>query len=87
MTFRTIAAELQHVKAERDAYLAYAAALQLVAKLKDDQEWTSAEAVEFVRRHAVLSRREASDAGWDAGYIVMLSACRDAVRAAGERQS
>jgi hypothetical protein len=82
MIYRTIADELRHVRAERDAFLAYAAALQLIARLKDDQEWTSAEAVEFVRRHAVLSRREASDAGWDAGYIVMFSDCRNAVQKA-----
>jgi hypothetical protein len=85
MTFRTIAAELQHVKAERDAYLAYAALLQSISTLKGDySEWTPAEAVEHVRRQAVMICREASDAGWSAADVVRLAECREAVRAARE---
>jgi hypothetical protein len=82
---RTIArleVENSELRRERDAYMAYAAMLQIESTLKvNGLPRTPAEAVGHVSRDAFMAVSEAALKGWGAGECASLMNCRDAVAA------
>jgi hypothetical protein len=74
-------AEVARIVAERDAYLAYAALLQMEATMTPDfKQWTPEDAVAHAASQAMLTMAEASRRGWSAKCVAELIDCRVAVR-------